>query len=98
MAVLRFDGHAYPDNPSLTPKLPETEAAAGTSFRLSEQGSLVYWRGPFPGIRRTVVAQSGRAPPLLWGPASLLGGTRWPSRRNEAVLSPGLFRMRAREP
>lgn len=42
MAILRFDGHAYPDNPSLAPKLPETEAAVGTSVQLSERGSLVY--------------------------------------------------------
>lgn len=42
MAILRFDGHKYPNNPSMAPKLPTRLAGTGTKVPLSEHGSLVY--------------------------------------------------------
>lgn len=42
MAILRFDGHKYPNNPSMAPKLTTNLAGAGTKVPLSERGSLVY--------------------------------------------------------
>lgn len=42
MAILKFDGHTYPNNPSMAPKLATDLAGAGTKVPLSEHGSLVY--------------------------------------------------------
>lgn len=42
MVILRFDGHKYPNNPSMAPKLPSAMAGTGTKVPLSEHGSLVY--------------------------------------------------------
>lgn len=41
-ALLRFNGHKYPSNPSMAPKLPANLAGTGTEVPLSENGSLVY--------------------------------------------------------
>jgi hypothetical protein len=40
--ILRFNGHSYPSNPSMAPKLPGKLAGSGTEVPLSRQGSLVY--------------------------------------------------------
>lgn len=42
LALLRFNGHKYPSNPSMAPKLPTKLAGTGTEVPLSESGSLVY--------------------------------------------------------
>ena len=42
MAILRFDGHRYPNNPSMAPKLATDVADGGTKVPLSERGSLLY--------------------------------------------------------
>lgn len=42
MAILRFDGHKYPSNPSMAPRLPTRRAGTGKKVPLSEHGSLVY--------------------------------------------------------
>lgn len=42
IALLRFDGHKYPSNPSMAPKLPVKLVGTGTEVPLSEKGSLVY--------------------------------------------------------
>jgi len=42
MAFLRFDGHKYPSNPSMAPRLPGKLAGTGMEVPLSEKGSLVY--------------------------------------------------------
>lgn len=41
-AILKFDGHNYPSNPSMAPKLPENLDGTGVEVPLSEHGSLVY--------------------------------------------------------
>lgn len=45
-ALLKFNGHKYPSNPSMAPKLPANLAGKGTEVPLSENGSLVYQQGP----------------------------------------------------
>lgn len=42
MAILRFDGHKYPSNPSVAPKLPSNLVGKGMKVPLSEHGSPVY--------------------------------------------------------
>ena len=42
IAILKFNGHSYPSNPSMAPKLPESLVDTGTKVPLSRHGSLVY--------------------------------------------------------
>ena len=42
LAILRFNGHSYPSNPSMAPKAPEKQVQAGTDVPLNEHGSLLY--------------------------------------------------------
>lgn len=42
MAILRFNGRAYPSNPSMAPKLAENVGGLGTEVPLSAQGAPVY--------------------------------------------------------
>jgi hypothetical protein len=41
-AVLKFDGHKYPTNPSVAPKLPAELADAGMEVPLKAEGAPVY--------------------------------------------------------
>jgi len=41
-AILKFDGHKYPSNSSMAPKLPVRLIGTGTEVPLREKGSLVY--------------------------------------------------------
>jgi hypothetical protein len=45
-AILRFDGHKYPSNPSMAPRLPVKRAGEGTEIPLGEKGNPVYQRRP----------------------------------------------------
>lgn len=42
MAVLRFNGRAYPSNPSMAPKLGEKTAVLGMEIPPGARGALVY--------------------------------------------------------
>ena len=42
IAIFKFNGHSYPSNPSMAPKLPESLVDTGTKVPLSRHGSLVY--------------------------------------------------------
>ena len=42
MAILRFNGSAYPSNPSMAPKLAQKLAGLGMEIPLSTQGASVY--------------------------------------------------------
>lgn len=41
-ALLRFNGHKYPSNPSMAPRLPAKLVGTGMEVPLSESGSLLY--------------------------------------------------------
>ena len=42
MTILKFNGRAYPSNPSMAPKLAEKLAGLGLEIPLTAQGALVY--------------------------------------------------------
>lgn len=42
MAILKFDGHKYPSNPSMAPRVPEKLVGDGMVVPLSEKGDFVY--------------------------------------------------------